>query len=330
MDWRNVGLWAEALGTEDAQAIALMNAKSARSKEWRLISAKRFEELAWAAAKTIEQHLIDGKTKLALVAQDRLVARRARALLARLGPALNIRDETGWKLSTTRAAAALNSWLELIRAPKDGPSAKALLEFLQNPFLDLGKILNRDPESCTGFIAELEDILVASKAESGWKTFYLAIEGAQENAAKTSSHLPSAALLEILQFVRERHHEWLTLKVDCNKAYTLLQTNLEAVGMTQSLDQDSAGKQLLEVLKAFDLSKSEYQETPIRLSEWLSLLKTVIESAGYQEAGKEAKATLSILPLSSTRLRDFEAVVVVGCDEQQLPCLLYTSDAADE
>ncbi|ANI99267.1 helicase I [Polynucleobacter wuianus] len=334
MDWRDVGLWAEAISAEDAQAKALTNAKCAQSAEWRLISAKRFEELAWAAAKTIEQHLINNKTKLALVAQDRLVARRARALLARLGPALNIRDETGWKLSTTRAAAALNSWLELIRAPKDGPSAKALLEFLQNPFLDLGKILNRDPDTCVGLIAELEDILVASKAESGWKTFHLAIEGAQDNATKTSTHLPSTALLELMQFFRERHHEWLTLKVDCKKAYALLQVNLQATGMAHSLDQDSAGKQLLEVLKAFDLSKTAYQETPIRLSEWLSLLKTVVEGASYQEAGKEAKATLSILPLSSTRLRDFEAVVVVGCDEQQLPAYseppLFFSDALNQ
>ena len=334
MDWRDVGLWAEAISAEDAQAKALTNAKRVQSAEWRLISAKRFEELAWAAAKTIEQHLINNKTKLALVAQDRLVARRARALLARLGPALNIRDETGWKLSTTRAAAALNSWLELIRAPKDGPSAKALLEFLQNPFLNLGKILNRDPDTCVGLIAELEDILVASKAESGWKTFHLAIEGAQDNAAKTSSHLPSTALLELMQFVRERHHEWLTLKVDCKKAYALLQANLQATGMAHSLDQDSAGKQLLEVLKAFDLSKTTYQDTPIRLSEWLSLLKTVVEGASYQEAGKEAKATLSILPLSSTRLRDFEAVVVVGCDEQQLPAYseppLFFSDALNQ
>ena len=337
MDWRDVGLWSEAIGIEDDQqskAQALSNAKRTQSKDWRLISAKRFEELAWAAAKTIEQHLIDGKTKLALVAQDRLVARRARALLARLGPALNIRDETGWKLSTTRAAAAFNSWLELIKAPKDGPSVKALLEFLQNPFLDLGKVLNRDPETCMGLIAELEDILVASKAESGWKTFHLAIEGAQDNAAKTSRNLPSAALLELLQFVRERHHEWLTLKVDCNQAYTLLQTNLEDAGMAQSLYQDSAGKQLLEVLKTFDLTKTQYQAAPIRLSEWLSLLKTVIEGASYQEAGKEAKATLSILPLSSIRLRDFEAVVVAGCDEQQLPAYseppLFFSDAVNQ
>ena len=271
---------------------------------------------------------------MALVAQDRLVARRARALLSRLGPALNIRDETGWKLSTTRAAAALNSWLELIRAPKDGPSAKTLLEFLQNPFLDLGKILNRDAEACIGLIAELEDILVGSKAECGWKTFHLAVEGAHTNAAKNASAIPSAALFELLQFARERHHEWLTLQVDCIKAYQLLQANLQASGMHQSLEKDSAGKQLLEVLKTFDLSKTQYQQTSIRLSEWLSLLKTVIEDASYQEAGKEAKATLSILPLSSTRMRDFEAVVVVGCDEQQLPAYseppLFFSDALNQ
>ncbi|MBU3640653.1 PD-(D/E)XK nuclease family protein [Polynucleobacter sp. Fuers-14] len=334
MSWGDVGLWAETIGTSDAQAEALRNVRQAHSKSWSLIAAKRFEELAWAAAKTIEQHLIDGKTQLALVAQDRLVARRVRALLSRLGPALNIRDETGWKLSTTRAAAALNSWLELIKAPKDGPSAKALLEFLQNPFLDLGKILNRDAEVCIGLIAELEDILVGSKAESGWKTFHLAIEGARANAAKTSGTMPSAALFELLQFAREHHHEWLTLKVDCSTTYQLLQANLQATGMDQSLEKDSAGKQLLEVLKTFDLSKTQYQQTSIRLSEWLSLLKTVIEGASYQEAGKEAKATLSILPLSSTRMRDFEAVVVVGCDEQQLPAysepLLFFSDALNQ
>lgn len=334
MDWRAVGLWAEAIGTDDARQAALVNVQRSHNKHWRLIAAKRFEELAWVAAKTIEQHLIDGKTKLALVAQDRLVARRARALLARFGPALSIRDETGWKLSTTRAAAALNSWLELIRAPKDGPSAKTLLEFLQNPFLDLGKVLNRDAQTCIGLVAELEDILVASKAESGWKTFYLAIEGAQDKAAQNASAIPSASLLELLQFVRERHLEWLRLKVDCSKALNQLEANLQATGMAQSLEKDSAGKQLLEVLKTFDLSKTQYQDMPIRLSEWLSLFKTVVEGSSYQEAGKESQATLSILPLSSTRLRDFEAVVVVGCDEQQLPAYseppLFFSDALNQ
>ena len=101
--------------------------------------------------------------------------------------------------------------------------------------------------------------------------------------------------------------------------------------MAKRLEKDAAGKQLLEVLKHFDLSGGPYQDLKMRLPEWLSLLKTVIEEASYEEAGKEAEATLSILPLSSTRLREFDAVVVVGCDEQQLPAFseppLFFSDA---
>ena len=131
LDWQSVALWPEALcgldmeghivvanSQEDSQIES--NIQSHRQDEWRLLAARRFEELAWTAAKSIESHLISGKKNIALVAQDRLAARRARALLSRLGSALRIRDETGWKLSTTRAAAALDSYLEIMRAPNDG------------------------------------------------------------------------------------------------------------------------------------------------------------------------------------------------------------------
>jgi ATP-dependent helicase/nuclease subunit B len=334
MNWNTVGLWAEAIGNGATQTEASVNARHAQKSGWRLIAAKRFEELAWGAAKAIEGHLIGGKKQIALVAQDRLVARRARALLARLGPALNISDETGWKLSTTRAAAALNSWLELVKAPKDGPSAKVLLEFLQNPFVNIEKLLNREEGTYIGLLAQLEDILLASKAESGWKTFYLAIEHANHHTIKNSGALPSSALLELLQWIRARHHEWLTLKVDSHSAYTLLQNNLADTGMAARLEQDAAGMQLLEILKTFDLSSRADRAISMRLSEWFSLLKTVIEGSSYQEEGNDAQATLSILPLSSTRLKEFDAVVMVGCDEQQLPAYseppLFFSDALNQ
>ena len=123
LNWQSVALWSEALAGENGTGeLIVLNAEqekqlssnltAAHYQDWRLISARRFEELAWAATKSIESHLIAHKTNIALVAQDRLAARRVRALLARLGPALNIRDETGWKIDTTRAAAAINSWLE--------------------------------------------------------------------------------------------------------------------------------------------------------------------------------------------------------------------------
>jgi ATP-dependent helicase/nuclease subunit B len=340
VDWHSVALWSEALTGEDAEgqlppadaaqsALIDHNIQANFHQGWCLIAASRFEELAWAAAKSIETHLMAGKTNIALVAQDRLAARRARALLARFGPSLRIRDETGWKLSTTRAAAALNSYLELIRSPKEGPSASALLEFVQNPYFDIAHALQKPPEACISLIAQLEDILIAGQAKSGWETFRMAIERANAYASSQGS-MPHEALLQLMTSLQKQHLQWQELKLDCAKAYTLLQTNLQQMGMAQQLENDSAGKQLFEVLKSFDLDAGPYQQVAMRLPEWLSLLKTVIEEASYQEAGTEAQATLSILPLSSTRLREFDAVVLVGCDEQQLPAFseppLFFSD----
>jgi len=327
MDWRSVGLWPESVGSDDAESQVARNIANADPQHWRLIAAKRFEELAWTAAKTIEGHLIEGKTNIALVAQDRLVARRARALLARLGSSLKIQDETGWKLSTTRAAAALNSWLELIGAPSEGPTAVQLLEFLQNPFLDIPKALNQSQDVCLGLIAQLEDILIASQAHAGWESFHLAIEGSRDHGSSVSNPL----LLELLQSIRGRLNRWRSIKMNCAQAHEHLIADLEAVGMTLGLEKDPAGKQLLEVLNTFDFMGEGHRQITMRLAEWLSLLKTVIEESAYQEDGKEAQASLSILPLSSTRLREFDAVVLVGCDEQQLPAYseppLFFSDA---
>ena len=341
LDWQSVALWSEALCGQDAEGAIVTpdasqeqqiarNITSTSHSGWRLLAARRFEELAWVATKSIESHLIAGKKNIALVAQDRLAARRARALLSRLGDALRIRDETGWKLSTTRAAAAFDSLLELIRAPKEGPSASILLEFLQNPYFDLAHSIQKNPEVCKGLIAQLEDILLASQAKSGWETFIAAIEKAN-GYASTHGGSPNEQLIELIQVIKKLHAEWQHPMFDCSSAYTRLQTNLQNTGMTQRLEKDAAGKQLLEVLERFDLSSGPYQDLKMRLPEWLSLIKTVIEEASYEEAGKEAQATLSILPLSSTRLREFDAVVLVGCDEQQLPAFseppLFFSDA---
>jgi hypothetical protein len=337
LDWSDVGLWPEALSAEEGDAIktkqgAIHNAQVAYRNQWRLLSANRFEELAWMAAKSVEQHIIAGKKNIALVAQDRLAARRTRALLARFGPALAIRDETGWKLSTTRAAAALHSWLSLIRAPKEGPSAADLLEFLQNPFVDIPAILGKEPQACNGLIAELEDRLIASQAHSGWESFYIAMEGVRYgNVFRQAPANP--LLLELLQLVRSRAVQWRSKNVDIREAYQQLQGDITAFGMTRTLAADSAGKQLLDVLLTLEmpLQPSAIKSIQLRLSEWISLLSSAIEEASYQEGSKQAQANLSILPLSSTRLREFDAVIVVGCDENQLPAFseppLFFSEA---
>ncbi|MGQ3096223.1 MAG: PD-(D/E)XK nuclease family protein, partial [Roseateles sp.] len=77
--------------------------------------AADFETLAEQTATAVVQHLNAGRRPVALLAQDRVVIRRVRALLARQG--VPVHDETGWTLATTPAAAAL---MALLRAALAG------------------------------------------------------------------------------------------------------------------------------------------------------------------------------------------------------------------
>lgn len=318
MDWHSVALWSEAIAFEPSagdEADVKRNIESLTTRSVQCISANRFEDLAWEATRRIEAHLLEGRKHIALVAQDRLLARRTRALLARLGPGLSIQDETGWKLSTTRAAAALHAWLELLRSPREGPSATTLLEFLKNPFLDLAHLLGTSDSHCDLLVTELESAFLIAQARSSWVSFFLAIE-----AGASPEYDPR--LHTLLHYVRERVLRWHSKPMQrpsCSDALTQLQEDLLAFGMQYRFEEDAAGLQVLAMLQRLELHHSTLAQLQIPINEWVILLKTVMEEEVYREEGTQAQARVSILPLSATRLRYFDAVVMVGCDERQLP-----------
>src|SRR5664279_78870 len=92
-----------------------------------LHAAQDAEDEAHRAAACVLAHLAAGRSPVALVAQDRVLTRRVRAMLGERGVA--VRDETGWKLSTTRSAASLMS---LLRALVWDASTDAVLDWLKN------------------------------------------------------------------------------------------------------------------------------------------------------------------------------------------------------
>lgn len=85
-----------------------------------------FETLAQASAAAVLQHLAAGRAPVALIAQDRVVVRRVRALLGRQG--LPLHDETGWTLATTPAASTL---MALLRAALGGGAVDDWLAWLK-------------------------------------------------------------------------------------------------------------------------------------------------------------------------------------------------------
>jgi ATP-dependent helicase/nuclease subunit B len=133
-DRSKVALWPECLegdkkliGEKSIEAVIQENRQSILQKNWNLYALSSFEKLAWTVVYKISDHIQQDRKNLAIVAQDRLAVRRIRALLDRY-PGISIRDFTGWKLSTTAVAAALNSWIELVRQA-EGPSLHQIFRF---------------------------------------------------------------------------------------------------------------------------------------------------------------------------------------------------------
>jgi len=129
---RSGGAWPFAetlLGAATVPALLLDTAAESPALPRRWVSPD-FEAEAQAAAAAVIEHLNAGQAPVALIAQDRLLVRRVRALLER--GAVRLADETGWKLSTTRAAARV---MGLLRAASSQAGADARLDWLKSDAL---------------------------------------------------------------------------------------------------------------------------------------------------------------------------------------------------
>jgi ATP-dependent helicase/nuclease subunit B len=312
MDYNKVGLWPECLEDSSRQQATLNQDQFLQNldkSDRQIIKASSFEDAAWAGAHEIQTFLKIGRCHIALIAQDRLVARRIRALLARLGSGVSIHDETGWKLSTTRAASALMSWIDVIKQPYLGPSAIVLLEFLKNPYINWAK-WNLKDEDMPRLIQSLEQRFIQSDAQGGWSGMLLALD-------RHSDGFSFDAAQSIFHRLRAISQKWQKKPQACHSWLEHLLTDLDELGMTGLLNEDLAGQQLI---AALDPMRS-VQGDPLRLNEWLSLLASMVEDASYIEVSPRGNASITILPLSATRLRHFDAWVMVGCDDSQLPSL---------
>jgi len=258
----------------------------------RIAGATRFEDEAAFAAHTLVDWLNAGRRSLALVAQDRIVARRVRALLARVN--VPVRDETGWKLSTTRAAAALMRWVDVVQG--DGDTA-ALLDLVKSPFC----LRDADAGTATpAWVAELERRVRRHNVSGGWGR----------------RRVGSATL-----------DAWVTL----------LAGTLDRLHMRTGLQNDDAGRQLLDWIDRLRASIHGSTDAGARfsLTEWRALLSMLLESAVFSEPSPPADRRVVILPLNGARMRRFDGVVVVGCDDAQLPSaqpewLFFSNDVRRE
>ncbi len=301
LDWRATAVaplyaraWKEMLDNDPA-SLAPQALPALLPNRVSTLVADNLELEAQLASQTIIQWLQQGKASIALIAQDRVVARRIRALLERAH--IHVADETGWKLSTTRAASALAAWFEVIVSYAD---TVALLDFVKSPFFMPHSMHTWEEKSAR--VMALEMVLLKGNVMGGWDAIMAALESLPE-CLGLCAHLKAHAALYAR---RKTIDEWLTLT----------RHSLDEFGITACWQQDTAGLQVLHLLEKLQVECTASADT-FSLPEWRIFMNLQLESAAFQADRHDRRVVM--LPLNGARLRRFDAVLMAGCDAAHLP-----------
>jgi ATP-dependent helicase/nuclease subunit B len=255
-----------------------------------LHAARDAEDEAQRAAACVMAHMAAGRMPVALPAIDRLVTRRISAMLGAQG--LSLRDETGWKLSTTRAAANLMS---LLRAAHPQAMQDEHLDWLKHTCASqthvqrLEYALRKQNTAVAGIdiVRGAINFVVNDIAASP-----------EEVLKKLSASRPLADWLEALKLALQSSGQW------------------------DDLLRDAAGEQVLSALHLLsDEAQAILQSDASRMSlpEFSQWVQTALEGASFKMPAPEGEAQVVILPLAQLAARPFAALVMAGCDEAHLP-----------
>lgn len=256
-----------------------------------LYPAQHLEDEARAGAQTIVDWLSQGKERIAIVAQDRVVARRIRALLERAQ--IYVADETGWKLSTTRAAAAIAAWLELVASRAETVN---LLDFLKSPFVFA------DVAEKADLVMTAEIALHRDNVLGGWEAADAALTNAPD-----AQRMVALLARQAAQFAgRKSLCAWLGAT----------DAALRALGMRDAMQADAAGAQVMQLLQAI-AEECENIDHDFSFAEWRSFIDLQLEATAFVQTNHDRRVVM--LPLNGARLRSFDAVLLVGADADHLP-----------
>ena len=280
---------------ERAEALRTSHPRSPLAEKLRLFPAHSLEQEARAAETQVRLWLAQGMQHIAVIAQDRLAARRVRALLERAQ--VLVEDETGWTLSTASASSVIMRWLDLLSGDF---FHQDLLDFLKSPLVFADWPHTQRKEA----VYELE-LLIRNRGIVSRLIHYRAAANEQE-----------AACVDLLERLYGAQKLWPKRSQTLAAWLDTLYETLDMLGVTAALKDDLAGTQLLATLAQL---REELREESGRFhfNEWRRWLDQQLESATFRDASITSPVVFTHLP--ATRLRRFDGVVLLGCGAENLP-----------
>ncbi|MEI7841647.1 MAG: PD-(D/E)XK nuclease family protein [Gallionellaceae bacterium] len=288
-------LAAESQLTLLEQAAFLKNQTNSLQQRLSFFAANSLEQEASAAAMQVRLWLKAGKQNIAVVAQDRVAARRLRALLERAQ--ILVADETGWTFATLSVSTVLMRWLDALQSDFYHHD---LLDLLKSPFVfsEMAAVERKE------LVYQIEQMLRKQSIVAGLDKF-IAHAGAETVLQQPFLRLRQASGF----FEQNKRHtisDWLGA----------LQQSLQLLGIDIGLKEDAAGGQLLSLLQSWQQELAQ-DAGLYRFAEWRRWLAQKLDTETYRD--NSIDSSICFTHLAATRWRPFDAVVLLGCDADHLP-----------
>lgn len=283
---------------ERAQLLAQQYPHSPFGDRLQLVPAAGREQEAQAAVAQVGAWLQAGLRRIALIAQDRLTARRVRALLERED--VLVSDETGWLLSTSRAAAAIDAVIETVAG---NAYHRDFLDLCKSPF-----VFCDIPESeRKSLVFSLETAIRRASVKSGLQQIrrcFLECDAGEK-----------AQGLALLDRVEAATTLLRAKPVSLTGWMGRLHKALEVLGALVPLQNDVAGQALLDLLET---RREELKGNAAQFSfnAWRDWLNREFEAASFRDS--RIASPIVVTPLNAVCLRRFEAALLLGGDARQL------------
>ncbi|MDR3390238.1 MAG: PD-(D/E)XK nuclease family protein [Sulfuriferula sp.] len=292
--------WPQNLETpllQRAQDLAANIVDSPLSGRLHYCAAYSLEEEAVAADTQVRLWLHEGRQRIAVVVQDRISARRLRALLERAQ--ILVSDETGWTLDTTAASTVVMRWVEALLA--DFPY-RDVLDLIKSPYL----FPDWDALQRKQAAWQIEHALRSHGPVDGCAGLIAVLQRQSDNADALAAVSRLQAALGIVQIASLS--DWLDR----------LDHSLIALGARTRLADDAAGQQLLGLLarRRHELADDRGSFTLAEFHRWLG---RELEQGAFID--QRVNSPVVFTHLAATRLRMFDAALILGADASHLPSL---------
>jgi len=279
-------------------------------KHINIFNCNSFEEEANSIDIQVRLWLQEKKSNIALVIEDRRLARRVRAILARSG--VGLVDPTGWALSTSTAASSIENWLLCI---EENFHYVPFLDFLKSPYVF------SKADTHTHAVHRLEQDIIHHENIANDLTRFISACELRNKKLNSFNNSTTQYLIDLLQRVREISLPLYKLQNDKLKPLssyiTCLSDSIKQLGIEEKYAIDEAGQAILTLLESIKNSSEKY-DISLSWNQFRNWLSSQLESSTFS-ATNQFKHSVKLFHLSNYAISNFDGVIIANLTRDFYP-----------